>query len=94
MTLIGFLILVAVAAICGAVAQALIGFSRGGFLVSLFLGFVGAYLGTWLADELGLPLLLTIQVEGEEFPIIWSIIGAAILAFLFSALTRRRPAKR
>ena len=37
-----FLILLLVAAICGAVAQAIAGFSRGGLLVAIAVGFIGA----------------------------------------------------
>ena len=89
MTLIQFLVLLLVAGICGALAQALTGYSHGGCLVSIALGFIGALLGTWLAGVLGLGEVLSVQIGGHPFPIIWSIIGAA----LFVALLRliRRP---
>ena len=45
MTLIQFLILLVVAAICGAIGQSLAGYSLGGCLVSAVVGFVGAYIG-------------------------------------------------
>ena len=54
------------------------------------LGFIGALLGTWLARALGLPELLAIPAGGMNFPIIWSIIGAALFVALIGLITRRR----
>ncbi len=88
MTILEFLVLLLIAGVCGAVAQALVGFTRGGCLASIALGFIGALLGSWMAAEMGLPELFAVQVGGEPFPIIWSIIGAALFAALLSLLTR------
>ncbi len=55
MTILDFLLLLLVAAICGAIAQALVGISVGGCLVSAVVGFVGALIGMWLARQLNLP---------------------------------------
>lgn len=90
MTLIQFLILLIVAAICGAIGQSLAGYSLGGCLVSAVVGFVGAYIGLWLARELHLPEVLTVQIGGEAFPVLWAIIGSALLALAVGLLTRRR----
>jgi uncharacterized membrane protein YeaQ/YmgE (transglycosylase-associated protein family) len=90
MTLIQFLVLLFVAAVCGAIGQSLAGYSLGGCLVSAFVGFVGAFLGMWIARELRLPEVLTIQIGGEAFPVLWSIVGSAILALGVGLLTRRR----
>lgn len=90
MSWLGFLILVVIAAIVGSIGQALVGFSRGGCLVSAVVGFIGAYLGLWLSRQLGLPELFTINIDGEQFPIIWSIIGSAILAGILSLISGRR----
>jgi len=95
MTILQFLVLLLVAGVCGGLAQALTGFSRGGCLAAIALGFIGALLGTWLARALGLPELLEIQIGGQPFPIVWSIIGGALFAAVLSLLTRsyhRRPA--
>jgi uncharacterized membrane protein YeaQ/YmgE (transglycosylase-associated protein family) len=89
MTVLEFLLLLIIAGICGSLAQALAGYSHGGCLVSIALGFIGALLGTWLARQLGLPELLAVQVGDRTFPIIWSIIGAALFAALLSLVTRR-----
>ena len=88
MTLIGFLVLLAIAAICGAIGQSLAGYDLGGCLVSIIVGFIGAYLGMWLAGKMGLPEFFTINIEGKPFPIIWAIIGSALFT-LIMALIRR-----
>ncbi len=90
MTLFDLLVLLLVAGICGALGQAIGGFSRGGCLVSIALGFIGALIGTWLARNLGLPELFAVNIGGKSFPIVWSIIGSALFVALISLLTRRR----
>ena len=90
MTLGGFLLLLLIAGICGSLAQGLTGYSHGGCLVSIVLGFVGAMLGTWLAHLLGLKEFLSIQVGGQSFPVIWSIVGAALFVVVLNLL-RPRP---
>lgn len=90
MSLLGFIVLLVIAAIAGSIGQAIAGYSAGGCLVSIIIGFVGAFLGMWLAQQLGLPELFTINIDGQPFPVVWSIIGSAILALLFGLLTRRR----
>lgn len=90
MTLFEFLILLLIAAICGSLGQALAGFSRGGCLLSIVLGFIGAYLGMWIARQLGLPELLTINIGGQPFPIVWSVLGSALVAAFFGLISRQR----
>ena len=90
MTIFEFLVLMLVAGICGSLAQSLVGYSHGGCLVSIVLGFIGALLGTWLAREAGLPELFSIQIGGRTFPVIWSIIGAALFAALLALIKRPR----
>jgi uncharacterized membrane protein YeaQ/YmgE (transglycosylase-associated protein family) len=88
MTLIGFLILLLIAAICGGIGQSLAGYDLGGCLVSIVVGFIGAYIGLWLAGKFGLPDFFTINVDGKPFPIIWAIIGSAIFTFIVAILRR------
>jgi uncharacterized membrane protein YeaQ/YmgE (transglycosylase-associated protein family) len=88
MTLIGFLVLLLIAAICGSVGQSLAGYSLGGCLVSIVVGFIGAYLGVWIADKAGLPLIFEINIDGKPFPVIWAVIGSAVFTLII-ALFRR-----
>jgi uncharacterized membrane protein YeaQ/YmgE (transglycosylase-associated protein family) len=90
MSLFDILLLLIVAGIVGAIGQAIAGFSRGGCLVSIALGFVGAVVGMWLARVLGLPMPFVIEIGGTKFPVIWSIIGSALFVAVISLLTRGR----
>ena len=88
MGLIDFLVLLLVAGICGALGQAITGYSRGGCLVAIALGFIGALIGVWLKRTLGLPELLMLDLRGTQFPIVWSILGAALFVAVIGFLTR------
>ncbi|MBC7819108.1 MAG: GlsB/YeaQ/YmgE family stress response membrane protein [Planctomycetaceae bacterium] len=90
MTIGAFLLLLLVAGICGSLGQAVAGYSRGGCLVAIVLGFIGALFGQWLASLLGLPELFTLSIGGQAFPIIWSIIGSALFVAVLSLFTSRK----
>jgi uncharacterized membrane protein YeaQ/YmgE (transglycosylase-associated protein family) len=90
-TLTGLLVLLVIAGICGALGRAIGGGTGGGFFVSIAVGFVGAFLGTVLAHYLRLPELLMVSVDRHPFPILWSIIGAALFVALVH-LVSGRPA--
>jgi len=90
MTIGGILVLLLIAAVCGAIAQALVGYSRGGCMVSIALGFIGALIGWWLADLLNLPLLFQVNIQGQNFPVLWSIIGGALFVAVLNLISGRR----
>lgn len=89
MTIIEFLILLLIAGVCGGIAQSIVGYSRGGCLASIALGFIGALLGVWLSGLLELPELFTIELGGHRYPIVWSIIGAALFVAVLSLISGR-----
>jgi uncharacterized membrane protein YeaQ/YmgE (transglycosylase-associated protein family) len=89
MTLGGFLVLALIAAVCGAIAQALVGYAMGGCVVSSVVGLIGALIGFWLARELGLPVIFSVVIQGQPFPIIWSIIGSTLFVAVMGVLSRR-----
>jgi uncharacterized membrane protein YeaQ/YmgE (transglycosylase-associated protein family) len=88
MTLFGFLVLLIIAAICGAIGQSLAGYDLGGCLVSIVVGFIGAYIGLWIAGKFGLPKIWEISIEGKPFPIVWAIIGSAVFTLIMALLRR------
>jgi uncharacterized membrane protein YeaQ/YmgE (transglycosylase-associated protein family) len=90
MTLTGFLLLLLVATIAGSLGQAISGYSVGGCIVSIIVGFVGAFIGMWLANQFGLRPILPITINGEAFPIVWSVIGSTLLSAVLGLLVRRR----
>jgi len=88
-TLPGLIILIVIAAVCGALGRALVGGVRGGFIVSMVLGFIGALVGPWIAHQLKLPEPFVLQIAGQSFPVLWSIIGAAVFVALIHLISRR-----
>jgi uncharacterized membrane protein YeaQ/YmgE (transglycosylase-associated protein family) len=92
-TLTGLLLLLLIAGICGAIGRSLGGGTRGGFLISVVVGFVGALLGVVLARQMHLPELLSVTVDGRPFPILWSIIGGAVLVVLLNLLSGARSSR-
>jgi uncharacterized membrane protein YeaQ/YmgE (transglycosylase-associated protein family) len=93
MTWTELLILLAIAGGCGFLGQAVTGFSRGGCFVSVALGFVGAVVGAWLASIVGLPELLAVDVGGQRFPVVWAIIGSALVVMVIALLFPGRPGR-
>jgi uncharacterized membrane protein YeaQ/YmgE (transglycosylase-associated protein family) len=87
------LILLLVAGLCGSLGQAIAGFSRGGCMASIALGFIGALIGVWLARSLKLPEIFALEIGQTTFPVVWSIAGSALFVALLSLLgaNRRRP---
>jgi uncharacterized membrane protein YeaQ/YmgE (transglycosylase-associated protein family) len=90
MSLPELLLLLVIAAICGAIGKAIAGSSRGGLIVSIALGFVGALLGPWVARSFKLPEPFMITIGRHPFPIMWSIIGAALFVAIIHLLSRRK----
>jgi uncharacterized membrane protein YeaQ/YmgE (transglycosylase-associated protein family) len=89
MSLLELLVLLLVAGVCGALGQAIAGYSRGGCLVSVALGFIGAVIGTWLARQLTLPPFLTIDIGQTAFPLIWSVLGSAVFVACVNLVAAR-----
>ncbi len=92
MSLLSFVILLIIAAVAGSIGQAIAGYSIGGCITAVIIGFVGAYIGQWLAGLLNLPPIFVVQVGGNAFPIVWAIIGSALLSAALGLIFRyRRP---
>jgi len=93
MSLTQLVLLIVIAAVCGAVGKALAGGTRGGLIVSTALGFIGALIGPWIAHQLHLGEPFTLAIGGHAFPIVWSIIGAALFVALLHLISGRSWAR-
>ena len=85
MSLLDLLILLVIAGICGSIGQSLVGYSHGGCIVSIAVGFIGALLGEWLARKLSLPEFFVVNIGGSNFPVVWSILGSVIFTGFISS---------
>jgi uncharacterized membrane protein YeaQ/YmgE (transglycosylase-associated protein family) len=83
------LLLLLIAAICGAIGKAIAGSSRGGLIVSIVLGFIGTLFGPWMARQFGLSEPFMINIGGHPYPVLWSIIGAAVFVAIIHLISRR-----
>lgn len=90
MSIVDLLIMLLIAGICGSIAQGIVGYSRGGCLTSIGLGFIGALFGPFLAKQAQMPDIFTISVGDHQFPIVWSIIGATLFVAIIGLISRRR----
>jgi uncharacterized membrane protein YeaQ/YmgE (transglycosylase-associated protein family) len=93
-TLESLIILLIVAGIAGAIGQWLAGYSRSGLITSIALGFLGAFLGTWVAKQFHLAEIYTLQIGRTSFSIVWAIIGAALFVAILGLMNRRHMFRR
>jgi uncharacterized membrane protein YeaQ/YmgE (transglycosylase-associated protein family) len=85
MTLLHVIVLIVVAAVCGLIAERVIGRSLPfGWIGATVAGFVGAWL---MVDVFHLVILPTLAIEG--LPIVSAILGAVIVVVLFSLVAGR-----
>lgn len=94
--LIGLLLCLILAAGLGLLSQRILGFKLGGLFVSIFIGFVGAVLGREMVSWFGLHEWVRISIEGRQFPVVWSCIGALIATAIVGAIaknTSKKPKK-
>lgn len=94
MGLIELIVLLAIAAICGGIGQSLAGYSMGGCVISMLVGMMGAYIGLAIARSLQLPEILPLQIGGNSFPVIWAIVGSAVLSAVLGLLSRVMGGRR
>jgi uncharacterized membrane protein YeaQ/YmgE (transglycosylase-associated protein family) len=90
MDITSLIILLIVAGVCGGIGKSLVGYGNGGCLASIALGFIGSFLGMWIADKFDLPTMFTINIGDRPFPILWSIIGSALFVGVLSLFSRNR----
>jgi len=85
MTLLHLIVLIVVAAVCGLIAERVMGRSLPfGWIGATVAGFVGAWL---MVDVFHLVILPTLTIEG--LPIVSAILGAIVVVVLFSLVAGR-----
>ncbi len=70
---------VLVALVAGLIAESVVGDSRRNPLFTLLVGFIGAIVGAIIAHVSGLPEFISIG----GLPVIWTIIGAIVVVFVW-----------
>jgi uncharacterized membrane protein YeaQ/YmgE (transglycosylase-associated protein family) len=81
--------LLLVAVVAANVRQVIYGDSLGVYMVSVVVGFIGAFFGIGIARLFGFPEIIPVIIRGEIFPVMWSIIGSITLSWVISSITRR-----
>jgi uncharacterized membrane protein YeaQ/YmgE (transglycosylase-associated protein family) len=89
--LVEFVVLAVVAAIAGAIGEALAGYSLGGCVVSAVIGYVGALIGFFLETQLHIVDPLNITIAGDnKFPFLLAVICSLVLTLILGGFKRRR----
>ena len=88
MSFFGFLLLLIIASISGALGARIAGRRGMGCLASIVLGFIGALIGTFIARQLQLPLFPWIRFGDHPFPMVWAVLGAAVFVALLNLFSR------
>ncbi|HTE84107.1 MAG TPA: hypothetical protein VK821_05190 [Dehalococcoidia bacterium] len=87
--LLGLVLFLVIAALCGAVAEYFLGFKEG-VGETLLIGLIGAALGVVVARILHLPLLLPVF----GVPIVWTIVGSFIVVGILKLASGNRRSLR
>ncbi len=85
----GWILTVLIAAICGGVGARIAGAKPMGCLTSIGVGFVGALIGRFMSQKLGVPDLVYLA----KVPVAWTVLGATLFVAVvlgFSGSGRKR----
>ena len=93
MSMWDFILMLVVAAIIGAIGEAIGGYSPGGCLMSIVVGFVGAFVGNYIRIFFKLPQFWVVNVGTTKFPVVWSILGAAACVAILRLVLHRRTTR-
>jgi uncharacterized membrane protein YeaQ/YmgE (transglycosylase-associated protein family) len=89
MSLGSILILVLIAGIVGSIGAALVRARGYGCVLHIVIGFIGAFVGGYLAKTFHLPEPLSLDIGGYHFPLLWSILGSVAVVAILSLVSRR-----
>jgi len=87
MSFLDIVIQLIIAGLTGSIARSLVGFDKGGCILSIVVGFIGAFIGSWMARELHFPDYLSFVIRGIEYHIMWALIGAIVFVAVLSLIT-------
>ena len=79
MSLIDLALISVVALLCGSAAQLTSGYARGGWIVHMTLGFMGAAAGVLLSRMFNFPEIYDVTTGTNNFPIVWALVGSVFL---------------
>jgi uncharacterized membrane protein YeaQ/YmgE (transglycosylase-associated protein family) len=88
MTITEILPLLLIAVVAANLGQVIYSYSLGGYLVSVIVGFIGAFFGLGIARLFGFPELIPFIIRGETFPVMWSVIGSITLSWVLGSIAR------
>jgi len=90
MNFFSFLFLLLIAFLAGAIGARVAGRKGMGCLASIVLGFIGALIGTFIAQKMDLPLFPWIRFGSHPFPVVWAVVGAALFVAFLNLFVRKR----
>lgn len=90
MSILSILIMLLIASITGAIGANLAGRRKLGCVTSIVLGFIGALIGTLIAQTLDLPFFISLKFGSHQFPIIWAVIGSALFVAFLNLFSQRK----
>jgi uncharacterized membrane protein YeaQ/YmgE (transglycosylase-associated protein family) len=79
-----------VAVVCAMLGLSTSKYSRGGCIVYMAFGFIGAFLGTWVSRSLGFDKVPDMTIGASNFPVIWSLVGSVLLVAAIGLFVRQR----
>jgi len=74
--------------ICGILAQLTSGYSKGGWIINLAIGFFGALAGVFVSRSLGAPVVYDLKIATVNFPLIYCILGAVLSLAAISLIVK------
>jgi uncharacterized membrane protein YeaQ/YmgE (transglycosylase-associated protein family) len=92
MNSIDLMLIVLVSVIFGSIGQLTSGYSKGGWIVNLALGFLGALAGVVVSRTLKAPVIYDLKINNVTFPLMYSVIGAVFFVAGISFLVK--PGRR
>ena len=79
-----------VAVVCALLGLSTSRYSRGGLIVYLAFGFIGAFAGTWISRSMNFSNVPDLTIGATKFPVIWALVGAVLLVAVIGMIVKER----